>query len=56
MEKTILDKLKEICLQDLDVTKNVFDNPNHCIDFNNRTVLATANKWRKLFIKESILI
>ena len=42
--------------QEIDVTKHMLDNPNHFIDFNNTTVLATANIWRKLLIKENLLI
>ena len=42
--------------QHTDVTTHLLENPEHTIDFNNTKILSYANHWRKLLIKESILI
>ena len=41
---------------DTDVTKHLWQNPDHHIDFNNPIVLSHASNWRKLLIKETLLI
>ena len=38
------------------VTEHLWQNPNHHIDFNNPIVLFHASNWRKLLIKETLLI
>ena len=39
-----------------DVTKHLKQNPDHHIDFDNPIVLTQAKHWRKLLIKETLLI
>ena len=61
----ILDRLKEIRFysiysvistsSDSDITKHLWQNPDHHIDFNNPIVLSYASSWGKLF-KKSLLI
>ena len=42
--------------QETDVTKHLIENSNHNINFNNVKILAQSNNWRKLLIKETLLI
>ena len=42
--------------QDTDVARRMIDNPNHQIDFRSPSVLAHSNHWRKLLIRETLLI
>ena len=39
-----------------DVANHLIENPNHNIDFSNPKILAKDNNWRKLRIKETLLI
>ena len=32
------------------------DNPNHAVCFNNPIILARSDHWRKLLIKETLMI
>ena len=41
---------------DTDVTKHLWQNPDHHIDFNNPIALSHASNWRKLLIKETLLL
>ena len=41
---------------DTDVTKHLWQNPDHHIDFNYPIVLSNASNWRKLLIKETLPI
>ena len=41
---------------DTDVSKHLIENLDHRIDFNNVNILAHSNNWRKLLIKETLLI
>ena len=41
---------------DTDVSEHLIENPDHRIDFNNVNSLAHSNNWRKLLIKETLLI
>ena len=40
----------------MDVPKHLIKNPDHLINFNNINVLADSDNWRKLLIKETLLI
>ena len=42
--------------QDTDVTRHLTDNPNHAVCFNNPIILARSDHWRKLLIKETLMI
>ena len=39
-----------------DVTKDLLQNPSHAINFNEAEILKTANHFRELLIKETLLI
>ena len=40
---------------DTNVTKHLWQNLDHHIDFNNPVVLSHASNWHKLLIKETVL-
>ena len=42
--------------QDTDVTRHLTDNPNHAVCFHNPIILARSDHWRKLLIKETLMI
>ena len=42
--------------QDTGVTRHLTDNPNHADCFNNPIILPRSDHWRKLLIKETLMI
>ena len=42
--------------QDTDVARHLTDHPNHAVCYNNPIVLAGSDHWRKLLIKETLMI
>ena len=42
--------------QDDGVIKKLTNNPNHAVCFNNPIILARSDHWRKLLIKETLMI
>jgi len=42
--------------QDTDVSRHIIDNPNHQVNFDTPRILARTDHWRKLLIKETLLI
>ena len=42
--------------QDMDATRHLTDNSNHAVCFNNPSILARSDHWRKLLINETLMI
>ena len=60
-KRNLITRLKEHCptsnsAHETDVTNHLLENPDHKISFNETEILAQANQWRKLLIKETLLI